>query len=99
MCESVGGQNESNFYLSRQAPCLLGISCVGPEKIKTNLLWRHALEQDTMCFLFVFCIFIDLDFVSVRKDGPKKELNQYPVPSVGTVAQITYNIGNNLAKQ
>ena len=50
-------------------------------------------------FFVRFCIFIDLDFVSVRKDGPKKELNQYPVPSVGTVAQITYNIGNNLAKQ
>ena len=46
-----------------------------------------------------FYIFIDLDFVSVGKNGPKKELGQYPVPSVGTVAQITYNIRNDLAKQ
>ena len=42
-----------------------------------------------------FYIFIDLDFVSVGKNGPKKELGQYPVPSVGTVAQITYNIRND----
>ena len=50
-------------------------------------------------FFVRFYIFIDLDFLSVGKNGPKKELNQYLVPSVGTVAQITYNIRNNLAKQ
>ena len=44
-----------------------------------------------------FYIFIDLDFVPVGKNGPKKELDQYPVPSVGTVAQITYNIRNDLS--
>ena len=50
-------------------------------------------------FFVRFCIFIDLDFVLVYKNGPKKELDYYPVPSVGTVAQITFNIRNNLAKQ
>ena len=60
------------FYLSRQASCLLGISCVRPEG-KKILLWQYTLEQDTV-FLFVFCIFIDLDLVSVRKNGPKKKL-------------------------
>ena len=80
------------FYLSRQASCLLVISRVGPEK--KTLLWGHTLEQGTVSFVR-FYIFIDLDFVSVGKNGPKKELGQYPVPSVGTVAQITYNIRND----
>ena len=83
------------FYLSRQASCLLVISRVGPEK---NIVAAHTWTGLNVSFVR-FYIFIDLDFVSVGKNGPKKELGQYPVPSVGTVAQITYNIRNDWAKQ
>ena len=85
------------FYLSRQASCLLVISRVGPEK-KNTIVAAHTWTGLNVSFVR-FYIFIDLDFVSVGKNGPKKELGQYPVPSVGTVAQITYNIRNDWAKQ
>ena len=81
------------FYLSRQASCLLVISRVGPEK--KTLLWRHTLEQDTMCLLFVFTSLLTSTSSQSLKMVQKKELDQYPVPSVGTVAQITYNIRND----
>ena len=67
---------------------------VGPEKKKT-LLWRHTLEQDTMCLLFVFTSLLTSTSSQSLKMVQKKELDQYPVPSVGTVAQITYNIRND----
>ena len=99
MSESVDGQNESNpelwfSTLSRQASCLLVISRVGPEK-KNIIVAAHTWTGHNVSFVR-FYIFIDLDFVPVGKNGPKKELDQYPVPSVGTVAQITYNIRNDL---
>ena len=50
-----------------------------------------------MCFLFVFAsLLTSTSSQSVKM--VQKKIN-HPVPSVGTVAQITYNIRNNLAKQ
>ena len=83
-------------FLPEQASLLL--TRVGPEKKKNTIVAAHTWTGHNVSFVR-FYIFIDLDFVSVGKNGPKKELDQYPVPSVGTVAQITYNIRNDWAKQ
>ena len=58
------------FYLSRQASCLLVISRVGPEK-KNTIVAAHTWTGLNVSFVR-FYIFIDLDFVSVGKNGPKK---------------------------
>ena len=101
MSESVDGQNESNpelwFSTSAGKPLVYSWFRAFVPKEKT-IVATHPWTGHNLFFVR-FYIFIDLDFVSVSKNGPKKELNQYLVPSVGTVAQITYNIRNNLAKQ
>ena len=101
MSESVDGQNESNpeLWFSTWAGKPLAYSWFRVLVLKKNtIVAAHTWTGLNVSFVR-FYIFIDLDFVSVGKNGPKKELDQYPVPSVGTVAQITYNIRNDWAKQ
>lgn len=101
MSESVDGQNESNpeLWFSTWAGKPLAYSWFRVLVLKKNtIVAAHTWTGLNVSFVR-FYIFIDLDFVSVGKNGPKKELGQYPVPSVGTVAQITYNIRNDWAKQ
>lgn len=101
MSESVDGQNESNpeLWFSTWAGKPLAYSWFRVLVLKKNTIVAANTWTGLNVSFVRFYIFIDLDFVSVGKNGPKKELGQYPVPSVGTVAQITYNIRNDWAKQ
>ena len=99
----MGGQNESNPELWFCTWADKPLACSGffsrwSWKKKKTIVAAHAWTGHNVFFVR-FCIFIDLDFVLVHKNSPKKELDLYPVPSVGTVAQITFNIRNNLAEQ
>ena len=64
-------------WLPGRAPsCLLGISCVGTQE-KVPSFGQACKVKMARYWPRFFCVFVDLDFVSVYKNS-QKELDRYP---------------------
>ena len=81
MAESASGKGEANsaFWLATRAgkmspACLLGISCVRPAR-KNSLTDQTCSVKMLDIGLVLFCVVIDLEFVSVHKNAKKKLVN------------------------